>query len=337
MAESHFDWGGAVPNKRSSGELSAPVSESALALLSAELHEALALLRTHAASATEAASSVVPQQEQSALLQQCLDLLKSQGEAVAEPIRSIHHFACTGGTLISKCIAAMPNVQLLSEVDPFSPIHAPAPQSGAFVPTDMLALIRQSSRGGEVELLAEVFRGEIRTLYRYSISRGLHVVLRDHTHGQYCEEQPPRPTLLQILPPEMAVRSIVTVRHPLESWLSLSKHGWARFHPATLDEYCRRYIKFLDAHADCAVYRYEDFVLNPIDEMQRICAALELKFSEDFENSFSVFKMSGDSGRVESIISKRPRKAVPNLLRKEANMSEAYVALCHRLGYEWES
>jgi hypothetical protein len=38
-------------------------------------------------------------------------------------IRVIHHLACSGGTLISKCISAMPNVYLLSEAHPFSDLH----------------------------------------------------------------------------------------------------------------------------------------------------------------------------------------------------------------------
>ena len=35
-------------------------------------------------------------------------------------LRSIHHLACTGGTLISKCIASMPDVALISEVNPMN-------------------------------------------------------------------------------------------------------------------------------------------------------------------------------------------------------------------------
>ena len=34
-------------------------------------------------------------------------------------LRTIHHLACTGGTVISKCLAAMPDVALISEVNPF--------------------------------------------------------------------------------------------------------------------------------------------------------------------------------------------------------------------------
>jgi hypothetical protein len=36
-----------------------------------------------------------------------------------EQIASIHHLACTGGTIISKCIASMRGVYFLSEISPF--------------------------------------------------------------------------------------------------------------------------------------------------------------------------------------------------------------------------
>ena len=35
-------------------------------------------------------------------------------------IHTVHHLACTGGTVISKCLAAMPKVALVSEVNPLN-------------------------------------------------------------------------------------------------------------------------------------------------------------------------------------------------------------------------
>ena len=53
------------------------------------------------------------------LLARC-DHVAEKYEATKPVIRIIHHLACSGGTLISKCISAMPNVYLLSEVHPFT-------------------------------------------------------------------------------------------------------------------------------------------------------------------------------------------------------------------------
>jgi len=78
-------------------------------------------------------------------LQQWLASVEARPTAQPEPLRTAAHFACSGGTLISKCIAALPNVQLLSEVDPLSSYVAPG--ANGFTPTDLVALLRQSSRG----------------------------------------------------------------------------------------------------------------------------------------------------------------------------------------------
>ena len=48
---------------------------------------------------------------------------KEQPESIISQkitLRSIHHLACTEGTLISKCIASMPDVALISEVNPMN-------------------------------------------------------------------------------------------------------------------------------------------------------------------------------------------------------------------------
>lgn len=60
--------------------------------------------------------------------------------AAVSPIRTIHHMACTGGTVFSKCLAVMPNVALLSEVNPLNRYGS------AFEPTNPLLLLERSYR-----------------------------------------------------------------------------------------------------------------------------------------------------------------------------------------------
>src|SRR5690606_8601936 len=122
--------------------------------------------------------------------------------------------ACTGGTLICKCIAAMPNVQLLSEIDPLSR-HSlgGAPR---FAPTDLLLLLRQSTQGADDAQILEIFRSGLQIVHRHAGSSGHRLVLRDHAHSQFCMGPlTERPTLREIVLDVLPVRSIVTVRHPL--------------------------------------------------------------------------------------------------------------------------
>ena len=53
-------------------------------------------------------------------------------------IRSIHHFACSGGSLISKCLDVMPSVRLLSELHPNARKHLHT-ASHKFTPSDVIS------------------------------------------------------------------------------------------------------------------------------------------------------------------------------------------------------
>ncbi|MTW21257.1 sulfotransferase family protein [Allochromatium palmeri] len=247
------------------------------------------------------------------------------------PVRLIHHLACTGGTLISRCIAAQPDTWVLSEVDPLSPFVP-----GRFLPTDLIGLSRFGSPPADTETQIELFLAGLAVLYAQARRQGEHLVLREHSHGQFHfgEAVAERPTLRAIVGRVYPTRALVTVRHPFDTFLSLQDTGWVQhFSPPTLDEYARRVHAFLDAHAGCPLIRYEDFVADPAATMQRICEGLGLGYNPDFIESFSAIELSGDSGRHGDRISPRPRRAHPPTLEQEACASEAFQTLLDRLDY----
>lgn len=296
------------------------------------LDDALALLRD---VERPAETPQVDGPARATLLQQCLAMCEQPTPDEHEPVRTVHHLACTGGTLICKCIAAMPNVQLLSEVDPLSTLrwNRAVPQ---FAPTDTALQLRQSTRGTSESLLVRLFAGNLRLIHAETSSLGQRLVLRDHAHSHFCvgPEVPPRPTLREMLPAELPALSVVTVRHPYDSLASLINNGWVHFQPGTLDEYCRRYLAFLDRHADLPVLQYEAFVERPVETMRTICTILRLPFAEGFVEVFDVFKLTGDSGRAGQHIEPRPRRPLPAALRDEVAHSPACAALCRRLDYD---
>lgn len=269
------------------------------------------------------------------LLDQCLALCAQADAAGPDPVRTLHHFACTGGTLISKCLAAMPNTQLLSEVDPLSTVQDDAGKS-RFAPTDMIGLLRQSTRGTREELLIDVFLGELELVHAETVRLGQRLVLRDHAHGHYCHGPaiPARPGLRAIVARRFAVESAVTVRHPLDSYLALLNNGWMNYTPTGLDEYCRRYRVFLDDHAGLPVMRYEDFIDSPQDRLREICRHLQLPYADEFIDLFDVFTLSGGSGRAGNVIAHRPRRPITGTLAEEMDLSTHYSLLCQQLQYE---
>ena len=251
-----------------------------------------------------------------------------------EPIRILHHFACTGGTLIGRIVASMPNVVLLNEIDPLSRLHLERPKQ-PFVPTDFIAALRYSRRDVNDETIASMFMAALNVLRTELLETGRHLVLRDHTHSHFCvgADIAARPNLREICTALDAPRSVVTVRHPLFSYVSLTERRWVHFEPKNLEEYARRYMVFLDAYSESPIYRYEDLVQNPQVVTRQICESLALPFISSFEDTLSAFSFSGDSGRSGNHIQERPPKSVPLAIMAEANVSQSFLQLCDRLGY----
>lgn len=303
----------------------------AASMLTDVLADAVALLERAGKKAREAGVPVVPEPS---LLQQCLSLCVGSNARHQPPIRTLHHLACTGGTLIAKCIAALPNVQLLSEVDPLSTMTH-GPKGSKFLPTDMIGLVRRSTRGGEDALMAEMFRAALRVLYEDTVAKGQRLVLRDHAHSHFCTgaRVPERPGLRALLPNNLPSLAIVTVRHPLDSYASLLTNGWLHFSPPTLDEYARRYLAFLDLYRDTPRVRYEDFVDAPQDGLAHVCEVLDLPMQTDFADLFGLFEISGDSGRRSEVIELAPRRTAAVTWLEDARDSAAFNELCCSLGY----
>jgi hypothetical protein len=303
----------------------------AAGMLARTLRDAVDLLGSRSSPEPVAAE---PVQSASSLLQQCLELCHAVKQRQMQPVRLVHHLACSGGTLMCKCIAALPNVQLLSEVDPLSALAHRASRS-KFMPTDMIGLLRHSSRGGDDELVVKLFRSSLQTLYEATVSRGQYLLLRDHAHGHFCvgEQVEGRPALRELLPPELPSLSLLTVRHPVDSFASLRRNRWVHFQPDTVDEYARRYQAFLDHHEGVPIVRYEDFVQDPTHELTRICGVLKLPMRASFIDLFDTIALSGDSGRSGDVIEVRPRQPEAQALISEAARSEHMQALCARLGY----
>ena len=270
------------------------------------------------------------QPEAAALLVGC------QGQA-RPALRTLHHFACTGGTLFSRSIAALPCIRLLSEADPFSELGYREP----FAPRDLISLAKAGSSPPGPEVLAKIFQAGLAALASETRSEGRDLVLRDHSHSHFCTDAetgsgtlPQRPSMKELLQDRYRLLSLVTVRHPLDSWLSLRRQKWVHFTPGTLQEYARRYHLFLDHYAGTEILQYEAFTAAPAAGMERICQVLELSASADFQQRITGQSLSGDSGRSGAEIAARPRRAVPEVVLAELAAAPAYDSLCTRLGYD---
>lgn len=259
--------------------------------------------------------------------------------APVEPIRAIHHLACTGGTLISRAIAAMPNVTLLSEIDPLSTLDAtPAGAAEPFRPLDLLRGAQIAARPADTDTIAKVFTAAIATLHAELSAQGRHLCIRSHPHSQFHTGASirPRPSTHSLLARAAPVRAVLTVRHPLDSFVSLRRARWVHFEPDTPEAYAQRYLAFLDAHQDIEILTYERFVTEPEASAQWLCERLALSYDPAFPERMQQVWLSGNSGRAGARITPRERRPIAQDVLDAARASQAFRDLCERLDYTLE-
>ncbi|SFU17866.1 sulfotransferase [Sedimentitalea nanhaiensis] len=297
--------------------------------LRARIETARALLAAHDSQAVLTPRLAKPLPD---LIAQCRS--RSETQTRAEPVRSLHHFACTGGTVIARHLGLQPNTVLLSEIDPLSR-SSNERHKKPFAPTDLIRHLRSSTREIPDAVIEEVFLGALAPLVEHCRSTGRRLVLRDHAHSQFCQGEAPHDylALRALLLRRYPVRSVVTVRHPLDSLLSLRHNGWVHFTPQTADEYARRYLAFLDAYEGIEIFRYEDFTADPETQLGAICAALDLPFTGVQEDLTILMPLTGGSGRSGPRILPRARREVPDEIARQCEQSKHFSALCLRLGY----
>ena len=269
------------------------------------------------------------------LLQRINRTLAEEAVTPKAAIGTIHHFACSGGTIMSKSVAAMPNVCLLSEVDPLS-MYGLQPSRPVFAPTDLLRHLRYACRTIDDDIIIDAYLAMLNAIVRKLTSMGMHVVIRDHSHSHFCTDTKfdDRPTHLDVLMKSLTVRPVVTVRNPVESYISLLRNEWESYEPTGFDEYCRRYLAFLELHAGSPVYKFEDFTDEPGDVLRKICDDLCLDYDDHWQSLLSIIPLTGDSGRTSNLISPQAAKPVSEALRNQMEVSKNWARLAPRLGYQ---
>jgi hypothetical protein len=260
-------------------------------------------------------------------------------------IRVFHHWACSGGTLLSRSLAIQPQIVLLSEVHPLAYLRHQDPEYG-FMPTDLIQQLCLTHNGKDPAFCLAAWNGAIDALNRELTSAGKLLVLRSHSHVDFFTGILPESDAIvsRTLRPRHRLLELLSVRHPLDSWLSMHREGWDRhFRFSCFAEFCRRCLSMLDACRGMAMIRYEDFCLNPQAGLALMAEAFEFTLERGCLERIGEVRLSGDSGRTDHVIGLRPRRPVPKELvcqlseQLAADPSKSpYLKLCKHLGYNPE-
>jgi len=228
--------------------------------------------------------------------------------------------------------------RLVSEVNPLGPFTGGI----FFEPTGLLSQYSKQYGRPDYEKLLQHFSDQLKIVCNISEETQTNLTLRDHNHNEYMSKElhnNGRPLIdgvnfyKKLWNLDLTTRSIVTVRHPLDSYLGCLSKGWVKKIDESLDTYSARYLKFLDDYSEMPIFKYEDICSDPIEKMTEICTYLEIPFDPDFVNKFHTVRLTGDSGRTSTDIGLKPRRDIPEQVKMQIETADHYIKLCERLNY----
>lgn len=255
-------------------------------------------------------------------------------------LRLLHHLARTGGTLISRCLGSMRGVVLLSEIHPFGMRqNNPLAQAQSWYGLFDAAECRELASAGAMRLADAIARIE-----RATTRRGDALLIRDWPHldftGVPWEEHPPmRLRTAEALAEHFALVQAATVRHPLDSRLSLSAQAIMRGR-LDLDRYMLGVRRFAEIASAIGFVPYEAVCAQPATAIAEICARLDLAFDPTFVDRYASWtRVTGDLGpivdtRGGGAVREIPRRPVPPALLERLAAQPDYRAALRILGYE---
>ncbi|NQZ03475.1 hypothetical protein [Idiomarina sp.] len=325
-------------NTQRSATTSATSQVQDLKTLQHELDDALKLINQYSSNHENSSGALMDQEglnNTQSLLDRCAAIVNADSENKKPTLRIIHHFACSGGTLISKCLAAQPNVFLLSELHPTTR-HGNDWSKADYTPRDVITQAFYSGIPQADKLAEEVFVENIIKTEMHTRRLGGTLVIRAHSHADYCMRvpQPDIDTVTRLLQPYFEIEQLVTVRNPIDSFASLRENRWVHFQPNTFEEYCQRLLKFLKAFKTSQIFYYEKFVSEPDRQIKKYTELLQLPMVEHAAEYIDVLKVSGDSGRSGLNISPRARKPISDEYKSEILQSKTFKMLCQQYDIE---
>ncbi|MDX1541222.1 MAG: hypothetical protein R3349_07430 [Geminicoccaceae bacterium] len=257
--------------------------------------------------------------------------------AVRPKVRLLHHMARSGGTLISKCLACMDGILLLSEIHPrgtrwFNPLIQAQRWYQLFTAEQLQAFERQ----GRID-----FADGIARIAERASERGRALVLRDWSHLDFTGVPfIQRPAYRLLLADALGARfdlvQTCTVRHPIDQWLSLSRLEILQG-KLFLEPFLLGHRRFAELAVEIGFARYEDFTARPDAVLGDLCRKLELGFDPGYASRWPTFdKITGDVGGSRGggeirVVARRP--VAPELLLAFARNAD-YQRSLELLGYD---
>jgi hypothetical protein len=241
-------------------------------------------------------------------------------------------YARSGGTLLNKCLGALPGTVVLSEVNPLGGGW------GAAGAASYTTVSMQAKQWYGIDVETEDFINGIVKLDSLCKSSGRHLVVRDWCYvnfasHEYNHGKPPKRFLtIEGLRGKVDVKIFAFVRDAIDIWISRGCPDVKQF----FEEYWG-YIEKL-TELKVPVFKYEDFCANPMRTLREICECVGLDYADVSESYRSFDYVNGDTqgasrGNTLSEIKLLPRKDIQKRMVKEVNASDFMKKCNSAMGY----
>ncbi len=240
--------------------------------------------------------------------------------------------------MISQMIGCMQRVCLLSEINPrgirwFNPID----QAARWHDLLPIGSVEEMSQNLDTEV---GFRSAISELLQLCRQKGMSLVLRDWSHLDFHGYPIVNSTtatlrLRDVVQGIAPLRSVITVRHPLDHFLHLKRMSILQE-----DWSDRRILVGIRLFAEAAQghdwYRFEDVMEEPNAVLAKICDSLKTPFDASFSDRWWKYEnITGDQTFTSPEIKCPKRLDVPNELWQVFDESEDFRQAVDLLGYDF--
>jgi len=250
-------------------------------------------------------------------------------------VRILSHLPSSGGSPISRAIAAMPNIVLLSEIHPYA--------SDRLTFSPMRQYLQYYADSEFKDWLSSpaiseslTFRESIRLIASDCERHGKILVIRDWAFLDFIAKSSKPLMYRSITEKELSdtflLKYCATSRHPADTWLSFLNSGFAP--GLSLDDFAAGYLKFANYIYNRDWFKYEDFCIKPDNTLLSICNSLEIEFTPSYKDRMKeVRHITGNSGRRGIAIEQRTKRQPTPLQKNDMIQNEAISAAIRLLDY----
>lgn len=197
-------------------------------------------------------------------------------------------FARSGGTILNKCLASLPNTVVMSEVNPINDGSIKA------VHESPITVYNQALIWYRIKLKNKDFKGSIFELNEYCKNNGKILIIRDWTFVDFRKyiNNNYRPSCrfqtIEALR-ELNPKILVITRDAIDVWISSGM--------PEIGEFFEDYLIYTKSIIDLKVpiFKYEDFTKKPKDILKNICEKYYLEYSDVINVCLDYNKVSGDN------------------------------------------